>query len=94
MIITADLVALLKGADMTRNWRAGSACSTGEHPPDWWGGEVPVTAKAAKAVCVTCPARPECLTYSLDDPDQYGILGGFDRRERNDLIRQLGRRPR
>lgn len=48
----------------------------------WWtSGEQEDTEKA-KAVCATCPVRPECLAHALAWPERYFIWGGTTARER------------
>jgi WhiB family redox-sensing transcriptional regulator len=44
----------------------------------------------AKAVCLACPVRTECLADSLDNKIEFGIWGGMTERERRALLR---RRP-
>lgn len=45
------------------------------------------TAKA-KAVCASCPVRTLCLDYALAQPEPYGIWGGMDEQEREQLLRE------
>jgi len=44
----------------------------------------------AKAVCVGCPVRTECLADALDSRVEFGVWGGMTERERRALLR---RRP-
>lgn len=44
----------------------------------------------AKAVCVDCPVRLDCLAYALDNREEYGVWGAMTGRERRTLLR---RRP-
>lgn len=44
----------------------------------------------AKAVCMSCPVRTECLAYALDRRIEHGVWGGMTDRERRSLLR---RRP-
>ena len=44
----------------------------------------------AKAVCVGCPVRTECLADALDNRIEFGVWGGMTERERRALLR---RRP-
>ena len=47
-----------------------------------------VDQKRAKAVCMGCPVRFECLAEALDDRIEWGVWGGMTERERRQLLRQ------
>ena len=71
----------------TQDWIALSACKDAD--PD----ELFVTGAAqnrAKAVCMGCPVRTECLSDALDNRVEFGVWGGMTERERRALLR---RRP-
>ncbi len=73
--------------DAPQDWTALSACRTSD--PD----ELFVTGAAqnrAKAVCLGCPVRTECLGDALDHRVEFGVWGGMTERERRALLR---RRP-
>jgi WhiB family redox-sensing transcriptional regulator len=73
--------------DSTQDWSALSACRDAD--PD----ELFVTGAAqnrAKAVCMGCPVRTECLSDALDNRVEFGVWGGMTERERRALLR---RRP-
>ena len=68
-------------------WTGLSACRDAD--PD----ELFVTGAAhnrAKAVCLGCPVRTECLSDALDNRVEFGVWGGMTERERRALLR---RRP-
>jgi WhiB family redox-sensing transcriptional regulator len=70
-----------------QDWTARSACNDAD--PD----ELFVTGAAqnrAKAVCLGCPVRTECLADALDNRVEFGVWGGMTERERRALLR---RRP-
>jgi WhiB family redox-sensing transcriptional regulator len=70
-----------------QDWTAFSACNDAD--PD----ELFVTGAAqnrAKAVCLGCPVRTECLADALDNRVEFGVWGGMTERERRALLR---RRP-
>ena len=54
------------------------------YPP--FGGERKRDRKArelrAKAVCESCPARPECLDHAVSSGERYGVWGGLTSDER------------
>ena len=73
--------------DSLQDWTAASSCRTQD--PD----ELFVTGAAqnrAKAVCMGCPVRTECLADALDNRVEFGVWGGMTERERRALLR---RRP-
>ena len=44
---------------------------------------------AARAVCGTCPVRPECLAAAVADPALQGFWGGTSERDRRQIRREL-----
>lgn len=69
------------------DWASRGACRTSD--PD----ELFVQGAAqnrAKAVCMGCPVRTECLADALDNRVEFGVWGGMTERERRALLR---RRP-
>ena len=70
-----------------QDWTARASCDSAD--PD----ELFVTGAAqnrAKAVCLGCPVRTECLSDALDNRVEFGVWGGMTERERRALLR---RRP-
>lgn len=45
----------------------------------------------AKALCVRCPVRLECLDYALRTREPHGIWGGLNEAERKALLRERER---
>lgn len=43
--------------------------------------------KRARAVCIGCPVRSECLAEALDNRIEWGVWGGMTERERRALLR-------
>ena len=67
------------------DWTAQAACTTAD--PD----ELFVTGAAqnrAKAVCMGCPVRAECLADALDNRVEFGVWGGMTERERRAVLRR------
>lgn len=44
--------------------------------------------KRARAVCVACAVRSQCLAEALDNRIEWGVWGGMTERERRQLLRQ------
>lgn len=42
--------------------------------------------RPARKVCDACPVRAECLEYSLENHEQYGVWGGLGRHARAALL--------
>lgn len=45
----------------------------------------------AKAVCVTCPVREQCLEFALATEEQFGVWGGMTEDERAALLKKIKR---
>lgn len=74
-------------------WQDFAACSSHPHP-EWWFPEGPDStwmSDEARKICTTCPVRPACLEYALDQEIKHGVWGGTTGRERRRLIRQRRR---
>ena len=69
------------------DWAKQGSCSQGD-PDDLFvqGAE----QNRAKAVCMGCPVRTECLADALDNRTEFGVWGGMTERERRALLK---RRP-
>ncbi|MCW2620880.1 MAG: transcription factor WhiB [Frankiales bacterium] len=81
-----SLLATMPAADL-QDWTALGACA--DQDPD----DLFVTGAAqnrAKAVCLGCPVRTECLSDALDNQVEFGVWGGMTERERRALLK---RRP-
>lgn len=42
--------------------------------------------QAAKALCASCPVRPECAEHALEMAEPYGVWGGVTETEREALL--------
>lgn len=49
-------------------------------------------AGRAKEICAACMVREECLSYSLQNRERYGVWGGVTEKERQEILRR-GARP-
>lgn len=71
-------------------WRARAACRDSD--PDLFfpvgtTGVAVEEIEAAKAVCMGCPVREECLQYALEANQDTGVWGGTSEEERRKLRR-------
>ncbi len=71
----------------TSDWARHAACR-GTDPDDLFVQGA--AQNRAKAVCLRCPVRTECLADALDNNVEWGVWGGMTERERRALLR---RRP-
>jgi len=68
-------------------WSSKGACRTTDPDALFVQG---AAQNRAKAVCLGCPVRTECLADALDNRIEFGVWGGMTERERRALLR---RRP-
>lgn len=76
------------------DWRDAALCAlygqqTGNY--DLWfpdDGEGEDTEQQAKEICGNCPVREQCLSWILENPQNYGVFGGYTPEERSKLGRQ------
>ena len=68
------------------DWTELAACGQVADPDELFvtGAE----QNKAKAVCMTCPVRAECLADALDNRVEFGVWGGMTERERRALLRR------
>lgn len=79
----------MSAAVQEEHWSAVAACGGGRLAPDALFVEG-AAQREARAVCITCPVRLECLADALDHRMDFGVWGGMTERERRALLR---RRP-
>jgi WhiB family transcriptional regulator, redox-sensing transcriptional regulator len=68
-------------------WASRARCRTADPDTLFVQG---AAQNRAKAICLGCPVRTECLADALDTQTEYGVWGGMTERERRALLR---RRP-
>jgi WhiB family redox-sensing transcriptional regulator len=68
---------------MSADWILRGLCSRVE--PDIFFPENDDALAAAKAVCGSCPVRPDCLRWALDAGEKGGVWGGLTEPERRAL---------
>ncbi len=69
------------------DWASFAACRTTDPDTLFVQG---AAQNRAKAICVGCDVRTECLADALDNRVEFGVWGGMTERERRALLR---RRP-
>jgi WhiB family redox-sensing transcriptional regulator len=69
------------------DWSARAACRATDPDALFVQG---AAQNRAKALCMGCEVRTECLADSLDNQVEFGVWGGMTERERRALLR---RRP-
>ena len=69
------------------DWAAQAACRSTDPDSLFVQG---AAQNRAKAICVGCNVRTECLADALDNRVEFGVWGGMTERERRALLR---RRP-
>lgn len=69
------------------DWAAAAACRNSDPDRLFVQG---AAQNRAKAICMGCEVRTECLADALDNRVEFGVWGGMTERERRALLR---RRP-
>lgn len=67
-------------------WQEDSACR-GVDPEVFF----PISdddAWRAKEICAICEVRADCMVFSLQNRERYGVWGGVTERERADMFRR------
>ena len=67
------------------DWASRGACRTSDPDTLFVQG---AAQNRAKAVCMGCPVRTECLSDALDNRVEFGVWGGMTERERRALLRR------
>ena len=83
--------------DWSAGWQQRAACrgedSVYFFAPSYFERRAEKNAReaVAKAICVGCPVRVECLEYALAIRENHGIWGGLNEMERRAVLRQRAR---
>jgi WhiB family transcriptional regulator, redox-sensing transcriptional regulator len=77
------------------SWMSRSACRRADPELFFPSGTdgAPERAMKAKAVCVRCPVRAECLAFALATSQKHGVWGGTTEDERRTMTRRNHRIP-
>ena len=87
-------LARLFAVEPENDWRMSAACK-GMDPEHFFSSDDDGANKheraereaSAKAVCVKCEVRRDCLSYAIAAGERYGIWGGLNAQERRALVR-------
>jgi WhiB family redox-sensing transcriptional regulator len=64
-------------------WQARGLCA--QTDPEAFFPEPGAPNWRAKRVCRSCPVRRECLSFAVDNGEEYGIWGGLSAHERRQV---------
>ena len=67
-------------------WVAEAVCAQSD-PELFYPEQGATNHHTVKAMCRQCPVQTECLTFALDNNEQYGIWGGYGVKERTSMRR-------
>ena len=67
-------------------WMDRALCA--ETDPEAFFPEKGGSTREAKAVCMACEVRQQCLDYALEHDERFGIWGGLSERQRAVLRRE------
>ena len=68
------------------SWMDLSRCK--ETDPEIFFPDKGGSSRQAKAVCMRCEVRLQCLEWAMDSDERFGILGGLSERQRRALKRR------
>lgn len=91
-----DAQAVWHQDDLSSAWRRQAACREREahwfFPEGDWRTSLN-QVDAAKAICVTCRVRRQCLEFAYRTGKHSGIWGGLTESERRELAAELAPQP-
>lgn len=86
MAALAELDARLALDGDEETWMIRARCLDAD--PEAFFPEKGGSTREAKRICGVCPVREECLEYSIEHEQRFGIWGGLSERERRPLRRK------
>ena len=89
MALGADLFAELAVTKPAGDWQQLALCA--ESDPELFYPEARESAPEAKAICLGCEVRVQCLAAAIVAGEPHGIWGGLTYHERLNLTRDLRR---
>jgi len=82
-----ELIELTPGTEAeATGWQERALCA--ETDPEAFFPEKGGSTREAKAVCLACEVRQDCLGYALENDERFGIWGGVSERERRRMRRR------
>lgn len=85
-IMSGGFMDFLEPSALEENWQDGANCLGVD--PELFFPERGTSTKEAKDVCRGCIVREQCLEFSLQNGEKFGIWGGLSERERRRIRRQ------
>ena len=67
----------------TWTWQSEASCRGVD--PEVFFPTTDEEAASAAAICATCPVRVNCLAFSIERGERYGVWGGMAEKERMSL---------
>jgi len=77
-----------------RPWAARAACAgldTGLWYPSGDASMAEEQGAEARRICAGCPVQQQCLDWAMETREKFGIFGGLDEHERQNLRRRQQR---
>jgi len=88
IVLSPQLLAEAR-SDTARKWTARALCVGAD--PELFFPPGDGRATEARHICAMCPVSGQCLAYAVTAGEPFGVWGGLDPRERQNLRRQLQR---
>lgn len=76
---------LLRDMHDQPEWYRDAVCA--QTDPDAFYPDRGGSNRDAKRICLSCPVREQCLTYALDNDEEFGVWGGTSFAERSRMKR-------
>lgn len=101
--LSRTIIVRVRGLPVSDHYpRFENHASCSDHNPDLWFPQEKSGSRnwtrtpdaiRARTICASCPARQECLDYSLNYSGLYGIWAGLDWYERREIQDERGIQP-
>lgn len=78
----------LAGGPDFDSWPGTPRCIDAD--PDMFFPDKGGSTHEAKQLCAVCPVREPCLTYAVENDQDWGIWGGLSNNERRAYARRIG----